>query len=134
MSTSTRPHRALVIARLGRRIISRSRRGRAAGGAQLARAVKDRRRPGRLSAILRLASKGTAARPARGEAVARRSMAEPVFRAPGMSEFAARWMFGDGEVEGIPLDGGEPDHALAEWDTDYAAGLPESGGVGVPVE
>ncbi|MGN6378323.1 MAG: hypothetical protein ACTHNU_05180 [Gaiellales bacterium] len=61
--------------------------------ARLAGAIHERRRPKLLAGSVRLA-------PLRREAVP----AAPELPAPpGMSDFAARWIFGDGPVEGLPF-------------------------------
>ncbi len=62
----------------------------------LAANVAERRRPKRLDASRRLAPRPVVTPVA----------AAPVAAAAGMSDFAARWMFGDGAVEGTPFAGG----------------------------
>src|SRR5205085_11686628 len=74
----------------------RRRRLRRASDRRLAENVAERRRPKRLAASRRLAP-----RP-----VVTPAAAAPVVAAPGLSDFAARWMFGDGVAEGTPFAGG----------------------------
>ncbi len=76
--------------------LRRRRRLRRASDRRLAGNVAERRRPKRLEASRRLAPR-PAVRPA---------SAAPVVAAAGLSDFAARWMFGDGNVEGTPFAGG----------------------------
>src|SRR6185437_14641504 len=70
--------------------LRRRRRLRRASDRRLAENVAERRRPKRLESSRRLAP-----RPA----------VRPV-AAAGLSDFAARWMFGDGVAEGTPFAGG----------------------------
>jgi hypothetical protein len=86
---------------LGARL-TRRRHLRRAADRRLAQTVTERRRPKRMAASRRLAP-----RPAVAAAV----VAAPV-AASGLSEFATRWMFGDGVAEGVPFAGG----AGAEYD------------------
>jgi hypothetical protein len=76
--------------------LRRRRRLRRASDRRLAENVAERRRPKRLESSRRLAP-----RPAVSPAAA----AAPV-AAAGLSDFAARWMFGDGVAEGTPFAGG----------------------------
>jgi hypothetical protein len=77
--------------------LRRRRRLRRASDRRLAENVAERRRPKRLEASRRLAP-----RPVVTPAAA----AAPVAAAAGLSDFAARWMFGDGVAEGTPFAGG----------------------------
>jgi hypothetical protein len=76
--------------------LRRRRRLRRASDRRLAENVAERRRPKRLESSRRLAPR-PAVRPA--------ATAAPV-AAAGLSDFAARWMFGDGVAEGTPFAGG----------------------------
>jgi hypothetical protein len=76
--------------------LRRRHRVRRASDRRLARNVAERRRPKRLEASRRLAPRPSV-RPA--------AAAAPV-AAAGLSDFAARWMFGDGVAEGTPFAGG----------------------------
>lgn len=76
--------------------LRRRRRLRRASDRRLAENVAERRRPKRLESSRRLAPR-PAVRPA---------VAAPVAAAAGLSDFAARWMFGDGVAEGTPFAGG----------------------------
>src|SRR5690242_20323157 len=76
--------------------LRRRRRLRRASDRRLAENVAERRRPKRLESSRRLAPR-PAVRPA--------AAAAPV-AAAGLSDFAARWMFGDGVAEGTPFAGG----------------------------
>jgi hypothetical protein len=76
--------------------LRRRRRLRRASDRRLAQNVVERRRPKRLESSRRLAPR-PAVRPA--------AVAAPV-AAAGLSDFAARWMFGDGVAEGTPFAGG----------------------------
>src|SRR6185437_8360379 len=76
--------------------LRRRRRLRRASDRRLAQNVAERRRPKRLESSRRLAPR-PAVRPA--------AAAAPV-AAAGLSDFAARWMFGDGVAEGTPFAGG----------------------------
>ncbi len=82
------------IAWLGRSL--RRRRRHRAGPVRVAAMVAERRRPKRLAVSRRLAPRRVYAPPA------------PSAQAPGsgLSDFAARWMFGDGVAEGTPFAGG----------------------------
>src|SRR6516165_4895406 len=85
---------------LGRRVLARVAAPTRVGGLRLARAVTTARTPERIVE--------TSTRLARGRSIARAEPAAPaaeVPRPPGMSEFAARWIFGDGLAEGIPIAG-----------------------------
>jgi len=82
-------------ASLGTRL-RRRRHLRRAADRRLAETVSERRRPKRLEASRRLAPRGV------GVAAA----AAPVAAVGGLSEFATRWMFGDGVAEGVPFAGG----------------------------
>ena len=73
---------------------------RRAADRRLAATVTERRRPKRMAASRRLAPRPVVAAAA----------AAPV-AAAGLSEFASRWMFGDGVAEGVPFAGG----AAAEY-------------------
>jgi hypothetical protein len=81
---------------LGARL-TRRRHLRRAADRRLAETVAERRRPKRMAASRRLAP-----RPAAGAAAV---VAAPV-AASGLSDFATRWMFGDGVAEGVPFAGG----------------------------
>src|SRR5437763_7187454 len=76
--------------------LRRRRRLRRASDRRLAENVAERRRPKRLAASRRLAP-----RP-----VVTPAAAAPVVAAAGLSDFAARWMFGDGVAAGTPFAGG----------------------------
>src|SRR6476619_7449907 len=76
--------------------LRRRRHLRRASDRRMAENLAERRRPKRLDASRRLAP-----RP-----VVTAAAAAPVAAAAGMSDFAARWMFGDGVVEGTPFAGG----------------------------
>jgi hypothetical protein len=76
--------------------LRRRRRLRRVSDRRLAANVAERRRPKRLAASRRLAPR-PAVRPL--------AAAAPV-AAAGLSDFAARWMFGDGVAEGTPFAGG----------------------------
>ena len=96
------PRPRSVVGSLGRRVVAR--RARAPMGivaAQLARTVSERRRP---SAVIRSITRLTRGRPTGRHAFD--APVEPVPQPPGMSEFAARWLFGDGSPEGIPFGEG----------------------------
>jgi hypothetical protein len=77
--------------------LRRRRRLRRASDRRLAENVAERRRPKRLDSSRRLAPRAVV-RPA--------AAAAPVVAAAGLSDFAARWMFGDGVAEGTPFAGG----------------------------
>src|SRR5436190_7085148 len=79
------------------RILRRRELAARAGGRLLARRVEERRRPKLLAASTRLARQ-----PRADEAV---PAEQPVQAPSGFSEFAARWLFGDGQVEGVPFAG-----------------------------
>jgi len=85
---------------LGRRLLARRwAGGRRMGGRQLARLVAERRRSKLLPAATRLA---------RGRSLGRRRAtaveAAPPLEVPGMSDWAARWIFGGEAVEGVPFE------------------------------
>jgi hypothetical protein len=106
---------------LGQTVLKRHAAPVRAGGLRLAQNIAAARTPERIvEASTRLA---------RGRSIGRAAAARPVAaelpRPPGMSEFAARWIFGDGPAEGIPLHGeaalanittGERPSFLAEQD------------------
>jgi hypothetical protein len=98
----------LRIASLGRQILARHTALRSAGGRRLAQAVTLRRRPTRIV--------DSATRLARHRSFGPRTEVEQIAvpRPPGMSEFAARWIFGEGPAEGIPFGGGAAIADLAE--------------------
>jgi len=89
-----------VIAPLGRRLVAREARIGTTGGRRLAAVLVERRRPKRLDAATRLARSRPGTRGLLGQ---RPAAMPPIPRPSGMSEFAARWMFGDGLPEGYPL-------------------------------
>ena len=86
---------------LGQRVAARHAAPMRAGGLRLARVVAAAHRPERIVE--------SATRLARGRSIgAARQVArieEPLPRPAGMSDFAARWIFGDGPPEGIPIAG-----------------------------
>jgi hypothetical protein len=69
----------------------------------MAAQLAERRRPKRLAASRRLAPR---------RAFAPAAQARPAQNPAGLSDFATRWMFGDGVAEGVPFAGG----AGAEYD------------------
>ena len=106
---------------LGQTVLARHAAPLRAGGLRMAQNVAAARTPERIVE--------TSTRLARGRSIGRATAARPVVpevpRPPGMSEFAARWIFGDGPPEGIPLHGeaalanistGERPSFLAEQD------------------
>ena len=84
---------------LGAHVLARVSAPARAGGLRLARSVAAARTPERIVE--------TSTRLARGRSIARAvpEAAAELPRPPGMSEFAARWIFGDGPAEGIPIAG-----------------------------
>jgi hypothetical protein len=91
-----------TIATLGRRILARRWAPALRRSVPLGHVVAARHQPVLFEASTRLA---------RGRALGRKARAErdrlPGFAVPpGMSEFAARWIFGQGPAEGIPFAGG----------------------------
>jgi hypothetical protein len=114
MAGSTTPS-ARVVAGLGGRVLARRRIQPQVGGRELASALIERRSPSSLAAATRLArgrSLPRAATPARPESG----------HAPGLSEFAARWLFGDGPPDGIPFSDAAAQAALASISSE--TGLP----------
>jgi hypothetical protein len=100
---TTRAGLGRLIAPLGRRLVARGKRISRAAGVRLADEVTARRQPKRLEDATRLAAGRTL--PARvGRVVA--AAAPPAPRPAGMTDWAARWLFGDGPVEGVPFAGG----------------------------
>ncbi|HXB63721.1 MAG TPA: hypothetical protein VNV42_02485 [Solirubrobacteraceae bacterium] len=109
MAESTPRRRASIAGRL----LARAQRLDRRGGSRLAASVLERRRAIPAAALPRLlpvrgdgerrvaASVGAARAP-----LARAAEETPGARPDGMSEFAARWLFGDGPAEGIPFAGG----------------------------
>jgi hypothetical protein len=95
------------------RLLTRAQRLDRRGGSRLAASVLERRRAIPTVAVPRLlpvradgerrvaASVGAARAP-----LARAAEETPGARPDGMSEFAAKWLFGDGPAEGIPFAGG----------------------------
>ncbi|HEY4349045.1 MAG TPA: hypothetical protein VGM80_15830, partial [Gaiellaceae bacterium] len=87
--------------RLGQSVLARLAAPRRAGGQRLAQNVVAARTPERIVE--------TSTRLAQGRSIGRAPASAPVQesipRPPGMSEFAARWIFGDGQPEGIPIAG-----------------------------
>jgi hypothetical protein len=103
-----------VVAGLGGRVLARRRVPIRVSGRGLARAVIERRRPSYLPAATRLA---------RGRSLGLRDMsAADSAVARGLSEFAARWLFGDGPPEGIPFSDAAAQAALARMS--HEAALP----------
>jgi hypothetical protein len=92
---------------LGQRVAARHAAPVRAGGLRLARSVTAARRPERIVESVTRLARGRSIAPTRN--VAR--FEEPLPRPAGMSEFAARWIFGDGPPEGIPIAG---EAAMAE--------------------
>lgn len=90
-SPDTHRARGLLGTRLRRRRLLRR-----AADRRLAETVSERRRPKRLAASRRLAPR----------AVAAAAVVAPDAAAGGLSDFATRWMFGDGVAEGVPFAGG----------------------------
>src|SRR5580765_8586468 len=85
---------------LGNRVLARIAAPTRAGGLRLARTITAARTPERIVE--------TSTRLARGRSIMRAeaaAAAADIPRPPGMSEFAARWIFGDGPAEGIPIAG-----------------------------
>src|SRR6516165_245181 len=85
---------------LGARVLARVAAPARVGGLRLARTVTAARTCERIVE--------TSTRLARGRSIARVESAAPAAelpRPPGMSEFTARWIFGDGPAEGIPIAG-----------------------------
>jgi hypothetical protein len=115
MAGSTTPS-ARVVAGLGGRVLARRRIPPQVGGRELASALIERRSsPSSLAAATRLArgrSLPRAATPARPESG----------HAAGLSEFAARWLFGDGPPDGIPFSDAAAQAALASISSE--TGLP----------
>jgi hypothetical protein len=103
-----RPRRASI----AQRLLARTRRLQDSGGARLAASVVARRQSTANALVPRLLPQ----RETRGRAsvsLARQSdppaagTNEPAVAVPeGMSEFAAEWLFGEGDVKGIPFAGG----------------------------
>lgn len=92
------------VAPLGRHLLARHALLGGAGGQRLDFAVAERRRPKRLEAVRRLLPQR---RSPSGPGLLGPVDDAPVPRPPGMSEFAARWLFGDGPPEGVPIDEAE---------------------------
>ena len=89
---------------LGQRVLARHAAPPRAGGLRLAQTVTAARVPERIVE--------TSTRLAQGRSIGRQTASAPAAapeaalpRPPGMSEFAARWIFGDGPAEGIPIAG-----------------------------
>ncbi len=86
---------------LGQRVLARHTAAPRVGGLRLAQHVVAARTPEKIVE--------SSTRLARGRSIEARSPARTeeaaVPRPPGMSEFAARWIFGDGPPEGIPIAG-----------------------------
>ena len=89
---------------LGQRVLARHAAPPRAGGLRLAQTVDGRTVPERIVE--------TSTRLAQGRSIGRQAASAPAAapeaalpRPPGMSEFAARWIFGDGPAEGIPIAG-----------------------------
>jgi hypothetical protein len=103
-----RPRRASI----ARRLLSRARRVQDGGGARLAASVVARRRSTAHALVPRLLpqreTRGSASvSPARQSDPPTAPTSEPAAAAPeGMSEFAAEWLFGEGDVRGVPFAGG----------------------------
>jgi hypothetical protein len=89
-----------IVAPLGRRLLASHRAFGGAAGQRLGAVVAERRRPKQLEAIRRLIAQRN---PACANAQPARIEDAPVSRPPGMSEFAARWLFSDDPPEGIPF-------------------------------
>src|SRR5207245_5599076 len=90
---------------LGRRVLVGRRPPVRAGGSRLARVVAVRHRPPLLEAATRLArGRSIAPRVAREPGPA--GVAETPVTHPQLTDFAANWLFGDGEPEGVPFAGG----------------------------
>ena len=106
-----------IVASLGRKVLARRAVSARTGGRGLAKAVIERRRPSYLEAATRLA---------RGRSLARETVPAAaeleLTRPPGLSDFAARWLFGDGLPEGTPFSDAVAQAALARTSDD--AGLP----------
>src|SRR5438270_12240577 len=91
------------VGHLGRRVLAAGRTPARAGGSRLARAVLTRHRPPLLEAATRLA-RGRSM----GASVARATRATRAADAPepapaSLSDFAANWLFSEGEPEGVPF-------------------------------
>ena len=86
---------------LGQRVLARHASAPRVGGLRLAQSVVAARTPEKIVE--------SSTRLARGRSIEAPSSARPeearVPRPPGMSDFAARWLFGDGPPEGIPIAG-----------------------------
>ncbi|HSI79019.1 MAG TPA: hypothetical protein VK919_00065, partial [Solirubrobacterales bacterium] len=121
--------RRLATALLGRRLLARAARARRTGGRMLARSVAAARRPAMLPVITRLVPRPDRAAGAEPPRPGGEAADAPVPRPAGMSEFAARWVFGDGPAEGVPL----PAVDVAPEVGDTAAPEPEQIGGQAPV-
>src|SRR5438067_1438712 len=92
------------IGHLGRRVLVARRTPARVGGSRLARAVLTRHRPPLLEAATRLARGRSMAAPV---ARAMRTATAPEPSAPAsLSDFAAGWLFSEGEPEGVPFADG----------------------------
>ncbi|HWE80174.1 MAG TPA: hypothetical protein VG265_00870, partial [Gaiellaceae bacterium] len=89
-----------------------------AGGLRLAQSIASARTPERIVETSTRLAQGRSI----GRAASAPSAAAEIPRPPGMSEFAARWIFGDGRPEGIPIAG---EAALAGMTTGRPAFLEE---------
>jgi hypothetical protein len=91
------------IGRLGRRVFASRSVSARRGGARLARSVALRHRPPLLESATRLARVRRVDRRRAGRVAAapQQHVADP-----GLSDFALRWMFGDGDVAAMPGSGG----------------------------
>ncbi len=103
-----RPRRASI----AQRLLARARRAQDHGGARLTASVVARRRlPAQALAPRLLPQRETRGRApmslARQAERPTATASEPAVAAPeGMSEFAAEWLFGEGDVQGTPFAGG----------------------------
>jgi hypothetical protein len=94
---------ARLVAPLGRSVLARRGRLQRVGGVRLARFVGARHRPDRIVESATRLARGRRF-DSRSPAVAQQWASVP--RPPGMTEFAAEWIFGDGPPQGIPFAGG----------------------------
>ncbi len=87
---------------LGQRVLARHARSPHVGGLRLAQHVVAARTPERIvESSTRLARGRSIATPTVARAEDKAAIPKPA----GMSDFAARWIFGDGPAEGIPIAG-----------------------------
>src|SRR5437588_346024 len=93
------------IGHLGRRVLAARRTPARAGGSRLARAVLTRHRPPLLEAATRLARGRSMATVPVARTVGTATAPEPSAPA-SLSDFAASWLFSEGDPEGVPFADG----------------------------